>query len=99
MLSTTMKARAHILVRGRVQGVFFRDHTQRWASSLGLAGWVRNLGDGRVEAVAEGEKEKIETFIGCLKQGPPLARVEAVEVSWEEHRGEFSDFRVTRSLY
>ncbi len=99
ILSTIMKARAHIVVSGRVQGVFFRDHTQRWASSLGLAGWVRNLGDGRVEAVAEGEKEKIEDLIGYLKQGPPVARVEDVEVSWEEPKGEFSDFRVTRSVF
>jgi len=94
-----MKARAHIVVSGRVQGVFFRDHTQRWASSLGLAGWVRNIADGRVEAVAEGEKEKIEDLIGYLKQGPPVARVEDVEVSWEEPKGEFSDFRVTRSMF
>jgi len=99
ILPTIMKARAHIVVSGRVQGVFFRDHTQRWASSLGLAGWVRNLGDGRVETVVEGEKEKIEDLIGYLKQGPPLARVEDVEVSWEEAKGEFSDFRVTRSLF
>ncbi len=94
-----MKARAHIFVRGRVQGVFFRDHTQRWASALGLAGWVRNLADGRVEAVAEGEREKIQELVARLKQGPPMARVEDVEVSWEEHRDEFSDFRVTWSLY
>ncbi len=94
-----MKARARIVVSGRVQGVFFRDHTQRWASSLGLAGWVRNLGDGRVEAVVEGEKEKIEDLVGYLKQGPPLARVEDVVVSWEEPKGEFSDFRVTRSQF
>jgi acylphosphatase len=94
-----MKARAHIYVRGRVQGVFFRDHTQRWASSLGLGGWVRNLADGRVEAVAEGEKEKIQDLLSRLKQGPPMAVVEDVEVRWEEHRCEFSDFRVTRSFY
>ncbi|MBW1933376.1 MAG: acylphosphatase, partial [Deltaproteobacteria bacterium] len=51
-----MEARAHIFVSGRVQGVFFRDHTQRWASSLHLRGWVRNLRDGRVEVLVEGNK-------------------------------------------
>jgi len=90
-----MKARAHIFVSGRVQGVFFRDHTQRWASSLKLTGWVRNMYDGRVEVLAEGEKEKIEDLINKLKAGPPMAHVEEVDVSWEEYKGEFKDFRIT----
>ena len=94
-----MKARAHIFISGRVQGVFFRDHTQRWASQLNLTGWVRNLGDGRVEAVAEGEKPGLEGLIGRLQEGPPLSRVDHVEVNWEEYQGGFSDFRVTRSLF
>lgn len=92
-----MKARARIIVSGRVQGVFFRDHTRRWASSLDLNGWVRNLRDGRVEALAEGDKENIEELINRLQQGPPLAQVENVEVSWEDYKGEFKDFRVTFS--
>lgn len=90
-----MPVRAHILVSGRVQGVFFRDHTQRWAASLGLMGWVRNITDGRVEIMVEGNKEKIQSLVGRLKQGPPLARVESVDVAWEEHQGEFEDFRIT----
>jgi acylphosphatase len=90
-----MKARVHIVVAGRVQGVFFRDHTRRWAASLGLTGWVRNLLDGRVEVLAEGEKDKIEGLIANLKEGPPLARVEDVDITWEEFRNEFSDFRIT----
>lgn len=90
-----MKARAHVFVSGRVQGVFFRDHTRRWASSLGLSGWVRNLADGRVEALAEGEKEKIESLIGKLREGPPLSWVENVATEWEEYTGEFSGFRIT----
>ena len=94
-----MEARAHIYVSGRVQGVFFRDHTRRWASSLGLTGWVRNLSDGRVEVTAEGDKERIETLISKLKEGPPLARVDKVEVKWEDYRGEFEDFRITWSDY
>jgi len=94
-----MKARARIVVSGRVQGVFFRDHTRRWASSLNLTGWVRNIIDGRVEALAEGDKENIEGLVARLQEGPPLARVENVEVEWEEYKGEFKDFRVTYSEY
>ena len=90
-----MKARAHIFVSGWVQGVFFRDNTQKWASSLSLTGWVRNLKDGQVEVMAEGEKEHIEDLIGKLREGPSLARVENVEVEWEDYKGEFSDFKVT----
>jgi acylphosphatase len=90
-----MNKRAHIFVSGRVQGVFFRDHTQRWASSLGLTGWVRNVYDGRVEAVVEGERDKIEELIAKLKQGPPMADVTNVEVIWEEFVGEFDGFRIT----
>jgi acylphosphatase len=90
-----MEKRAHIFVSGRVQGVFFRDHTQRWASSLGLSGWVRNLYDSRVEVVVEGEKEKIEGLIAKLKQGPPMADVTDVEVTWQESKGEFEGFRIT----
>ncbi len=90
-----MVKRAHIFVSGRVQGVFFRDHTQRWASTLGLSGWVRNLYDGRVEAVVEGEGENIEELIAKLKQGPPMADVTKVETTWESYKGEFDGFRIT----
>lgn len=89
-----MKGRAHIFVSGWVQGVFFRDQTQKWAASLHIKGWVRNLKDGRVEVMAEGEKENIEDLIGHLKQGPSLARVDNVEVSWEDYTGEFGDFKI-----
>jgi acylphosphatase len=92
-----MKGRAHIFVSGWVQGVFFRDQTQKWATSLHITGWVRNLKDGRVEAIAEGEKESIEDLIGQLKQGPSLARVENVEVSWEDYKGEFKDFKIVHA--
>lgn len=90
-----MKARAHVFVSGRVQGVFFRDHTRRWAASLGLAGWVKNLRDGRVEVVAEGEREKLDDLIARLRQGPPTAEVTDVKTAWEEFQGEFGDFRIT----
>jgi acylphosphatase len=97
--SLGMKARAHIFVSGRVQGVFFRDHTQRWSSSLGLTGWVRNLMDGRVEVLAEGDKPQVENIIRKLKEGPPFSHVEKVEVSWEEYTGEFDDFHITWANY
>lgn len=89
-----MKARIHVLVSGRVQGVFFRDHTRRWATSLELAGWVKNLRDGRVEAVAEGEKENLQAFIVQLEQGPPASSVEEVSVTWEDWQNAFSGFRI-----
>lgn len=92
-----MKARAHIFVSGRVQGVFFRDYTQRCAASLDLTGWVRNLRDGRVEALAEGDKERIRDLVNKLNEGPPLARVDKVDVSWEDYRGEFKYFQITYS--
>ena len=93
--SLKMEARAHIFVSGRVQGVFFRSHTEKWASSLGLTGWVRNVEDGRVETLVEGDKEKIESLIGKLNQGPPQAMVRDLDVSWDEFKGEFDDFQIT----
>jgi acylphosphatase len=92
-----MKERAHILISGWVQGVFFRDQTQKWATSLHLTGWVRNLKDGKVEVVAEGEKESINDLISKLEQGPSLARVDNVDVTWEEYKGEFKDFQITHA--
>jgi acylphosphatase len=71
-------ATQRILVSGRVQGVSFRDWTVRTAKRLGLVGWVRNLSDGRVEILAEGEEEAIGALVDACKEGPPLARVEQV---------------------
>jgi acylphosphatase len=87
-------SRAHVLVYGRVQGVFFRQNTQKLAQKLGLAGWVKNREDGGVEAVFEGEKEKVEKMIEWMKKGPPLARVEKVNVFWEEFKGDFKNFEI-----
>ncbi len=88
-------ARRHIWVRGLVQGVFFRATTQKQARALKLTGWVRNLRDGRVEVVAEGEAAAVEALAHWAKRGPPGARVEEVVVQEEEVTGEFDDFRVS----
>lgn len=88
------KARAHVFISGRVQGVFFRSTTRNEAKSLGLDGWVKNLRDGRVEAVFEGEKDKIEEILDFCHRGPPAARVSDVEVKWEDYQSEFSGFEV-----
>jgi len=86
--------RAHVWIRGRVQGVFFRHYTQEEALRRGLRGWVRNLPDGRVEAVFQGKEEDIEGMILWCHRGPPLAFVRDVEVSWEEPDPDLKGFRV-----
>lgn len=88
------KVRAHIFVSGRVQGVLFRESARRKAKSLNLTGWVRNLQDGRVEAIFEGEKDNVEKMIDWAKEGPILARVENLELEWQEYKGEFNDFKI-----
>jgi acylphosphatase len=87
-------ARAHIVISGRVQGVFYRAFAEETANSLGLKGWVRNLPDGRVEAVLEGEKEAIEKAVAICRKGPPAARVSNIDVGWEDFKGEFTTFSV-----
>ena len=89
-----MKTRAHVVVSGRVQGVFFRAATKREAESLGVKGWVRNLPDGKVEAVFEGEEDVVKMLVDYSKQGPPRAKVSSVDLKWEPYTGEFRRFRV-----
>ena len=86
--------RARVRVRGRVQGVFFRVETRDRARSLGLAGWVRNCADGSVEAVFQGEPERVQSMVDWCGRGPSGASVDSVDVSWEEPTDE-SAFRVT----
>lgn len=88
------KVRAHILVSGRVQGVFYRRNAQDKAREFGLTGQVHNLVDGGVEIVCEGDKEKIEQFIEWCKQGPLMAKVGSCEVEYEEYKGKFDDFEI-----
>jgi acylphosphatase len=89
------KVRARVIVEGRVQGVFFRSHTEEMAFRLGVKGWVKNRRDGRVEAVFEGDQEKVDQIIQWCHQGPPEARVTKVHLAWEDFAGEFDDFSVT----
>jgi acylphosphatase len=70
-----VNVRAHVFINGRVQGVFFRQSTQLKAQSLGVKGWIRNLFDGRVEAVFEGDKSQVEILVDYCRHGPPAARV------------------------
>ncbi len=88
------KVRAHVFIEGRVQGIFFRANTRQEASLLGLTGWVRNCWDGRVEAVFEGEREKVEKVISWCKKGPPGAMVRDVETNWEQATGEYETFSI-----
>lgn len=84
--------RVHLYLSGIVQGVFFRDFTRRQAKALKIKGWVRNLIDGRVEAVGEGREKEIEEWLKSLRKGPPGAKVTDIEIKYEEPTGEFSDF-------
>jgi acylphosphatase len=92
------KVRVHLVVSGRVQGVFFRAETKEKAKELGVFGWVKNLTEGQVEAVFEGEKAKVEQMLIWAKSGPPGAIVNDLDLSWEEYRGEFSNFEIRYDL-
>ena len=86
--------RARILVSGRVQGVAYRAFAQRAALQQGLHGGVRNLSDGSVEVQAEGDKDSIEALLRSLRVGPPAAKVERLDVRWEQPVGEASGFHI-----
>lgn len=77
-----------------MQGVFFRDSTRQTAERLGLRGWVRNLPDGRVEAVFQGERAACEKALDYVRKGPPSARVEEVDTRWEDDEEDLMDFTI-----
>lgn len=87
-------ARLHVVIEGMVQGVFFRAGTREESGKLGLTGWVKNCPDGRVEAVFEGNIDKIDKIIEWCKNGPPGAVVRNVETVWEQATGEFDSFSI-----
>lgn len=86
------RARVHLNVSGRVQGVAFRAYTVDEAVRLGLSGFVRNLPDGRVEVEAEGDRAALLELVRFCERGPPAARVEGVEARWDEFRGDLAAF-------
>jgi acylphosphatase len=83
-----------MVVRGRVQGVYFRASAQREARRLGVCGWVRNRADGSLEIVAEGEEAAVRDLHGWAQKGPSAARVDKVDTRWRSYVGEYSDFRI-----
>jgi acylphosphatase len=90
------EARLHLLISGRVQGVWYRASTRTRARELGLTGWVRNLPDGRVEALAEGPCPQLEALLAWCHDGPILARVDGIEASWGQASGDFPGFETRR---
>lgn len=88
--------RRHVWVSGLVQGVYFRESTRREAEALGVAGWVRNLPDGRVEAVFEGPAGPVSAMVEWCRRGPPSAKVEQVDVKEEAAAGQLQGFQVVR---
>lgn len=81
---TDEQVRARLTIRGRVQGVFFRQSAAEQARARGLAGWVRNRSDGAVEAVFQGPRDAVEEMLGWCQEGPRYARVDQVEIAWED---------------
>jgi acylphosphatase len=86
--------RLHVWISGRVQGVFFRASTREAAEKAGVYGWVRNLPDGRVEAVFEGDADRVDRIRAWCESGNPFSRVDAIEVLEEPFGGEFSEFSI-----
>jgi acylphosphatase len=91
----TDQTRAHVFVSGTVQGVYYRATTREQATEHGVDGWVRNLDDGRVEAVFEGPQDAVEAMVEWCHEGSPAARVEDVEVEYGDPEGE-TGFHVRR---
>jgi acylphosphatase len=94
MMESGDRERAHVYVSGSVQGVFFRDSARQQAEQLGLAGWVKNLPDGRVEALFEGPPEGVREMIQWCQGGPPHATVEDVDAEFEASGGDLKGFEV-----
>ena len=88
------KARAHAIISGRVQGVFFRMETKRAADGFGVFGWVKNRLDGTVEAVFEGDSDRVDAILDWCREGPPAAKVTDVNIDWEDYVGEFTGFDI-----
>jgi len=92
------KMRVHIFVSGRVQGIFFRENTKKKAEKLAISGWVKNLRDGRLEAIFEGDRENIEKMVNWAKKGPIWAKIDDFSLVWEDYLGQFKDFEIRYDL-
>lgn len=88
------KSRVKLIIKGQVQGVFFRVRAKKKAESLGLTGWVRNTEDGHVESLAEGDSDQVKEFVQWCSLGPEGAEVDEFEFRFEEYAGEFDNFMV-----
>lgn len=86
--------RVHAIVEGRVQGVGFRYFVRQAANALSVGGWVRNLADGRVELMAEGQKEALEALLRSVREGPRASKVSRIEQNWGDAQGEFEGFAI-----
>ena len=89
------KAKVHIVLSGRVQGVAFRYYARNMADKLGVKGWIRNLDNGDVEAVIEGKKVAVQQMVVWCKKGPSLAVVENISIDWQAYTGEFHKFNIS----
>ena len=88
------KIRAHIHVSGRVQGVYYRETCKKKSNKLGVTGWIKNLKDGRVEAIFEGDESKVRKMVDWARGGSIWASVNALDVVWEDYKKEFLDFEI-----
>ncbi|GAB4194794.1 MAG: acylphosphatase [Sandaracinaceae bacterium] len=86
--------RIHLVIRGRVQGVYYRASAVREAKRLGLTGWVKNRPDNAVEVVAEGEEDQVKDFLAWAQHGPSTARVDKIDTRWRSYTGEFASFTI-----
>jgi acylphosphatase len=86
--------RIHLVIRGRVQGVYYRASAVREAKRLGLTGWVKNRPDTGVELVAEGEEDQVKDFLAWAQHGPSTARVDKIDTRWRSYTGEFASFTI-----
>jgi acylphosphatase len=98
-VTSPAKARAHVFISGGVQGVFFRSETRLEAKKRSVSGWIRNLPDGRVEAIFEGEEAHVKELVEFCRRGPPGARVTGTNVEWETYTGKLSDFEVRNGFH
>jgi acylphosphatase len=89
------KVRAQVVIAGKVQGVFFRMETKRTADTYGVCGWVKNKNDGTVEALLEGDEERVRSVIDWCREGPPFAKVRRVDVTWGDYTGRINSFDIT----